>query len=116
MSIVSSIRDYVEFLNSLSDSLGNEVTSSKFITETCFYFLKTLQYSIYYIFSFKWLRDFTLLPVIIPQISKAIFSENFFLQNPEKVFFEFLEIPSLNQNKFILKHLLIMKKLFMVVF
>ena len=46
MSVVSSIRDYVEFLNTLSDSLGSEFTSSKFITETCFYFLKTLQYSV----------------------------------------------------------------------
>ena len=102
MSIVSSIRDYVEFLNNLSDSLGNDFTSNKFITETCLYFLKTLQYSVYYILSFQWLRDFTLLPVTIPQISKAIFYETFFLENPEKVFFEFLEIPSLNQNKFLL--------------
>lgn len=102
MSVVSSIRDYVEFLNTLSDSLGSEFTSSKFITETCFYFLKTLQYSVYYLFSLQWLRDFTLLPVTIPQISHAIFSENFFLESPEKIFFEFLEIPSLNQNKFIL--------------
>ena len=117
MSIVSSIRDYVEFLNTLSDSLGPqgfspdgndalgsgiEFTSSKFISETCFYFLKTLQYSVYYIFSFQWLRDFTLLPVTIPQISYAIFSENFFLESPSKNFFEFLEIPCLDQNKFLL--------------
>lgn len=104
MSVVSSIRDYVEFLNTLSDSLGNQFTSSKFITETFLYFLKTLQYSVYYIFSFQWLRDFTLLPVTIPQISHAIFSENLFLevQEPSKVFFQFLEIPSLQQNKFLL--------------
>ena len=89
MSIVSSIRDYVEFLNTLSDSLGNEFTFSKFITETCFYFLKTFQYCVYYVFSLQWLRDFTLLPVIIPQISHAIFSENLFLESPEKIFFEF---------------------------
>lgn len=104
MSIVSSIRDYVEFLNTLSDSLGNELTSSKLITESFLYFLKTLQYSVYYIFTLQWLHDFTLLPVTIPQISHAIFSENLFLEvkNPSKIFFEFLEIPSLNQNKFFL--------------
>lgn len=104
MSIVSSIRDYVEFLNTLSDSLGNNLTSGNFLTETFLYFLKTLQYSIYYIFTLQWLRDFTLLPVTIPQISHAIFSENLFLEgeNPSKIFFEFLEIPSLNQNKFLL--------------
>jgi hypothetical protein len=102
MSIVSSIRDYVEFLNTLSDSLGNQLTSGKFITETCFYILKTLPYSVYYIITLQWLRDFTLLPVTIPQISHAIFSESFFLETPSKNFFEFLEIPSIDQNKFIL--------------
>lgn len=102
MSIVSSIRDYVEFLNTLSDSFGNQITSSKFITETCYYFLKTFQYSVFYIFSLEWLRDFTLLPITIPQVSRAIFSEHFFLESPGKVFFEFLEIPSLDENKFIL--------------
>ena len=102
MSIISSIRDYSEFLNTLSDSFGNQFTFSKFITETCYYFLKTFQYSLYYIFSFQWLRDFTLLPVTIPQVSRAIYSESFFLETPGNVFFEFLEIPSLDQNKFIL--------------
>nr|YP_009106650.1 hypothetical chloroplast RF1 [Dicloster acuatus]AIT95457.1 hypothetical chloroplast RF1 [Dicloster acuatus] len=102
MSVVSSIRDYVEFLNTLSDSLGNDFTLSKFITETCFYFLKTLQYCVYYLFSLEWLRDFTLLPVTIPQISQAIFAENLFLQTPEKTYFDFLEIPSINENKFFL--------------
>lgn len=102
MSIVSSIRDYVDFLNTLSDSLGNQFTSSKFITETCFYFLKTLQYSVSYIFTFQWLRDFSLLPVAIPQLIEPIFSESLSLQSPAKIFFEFLEIPSLEQNKFIL--------------
>ena len=102
MSVVSSIKDYVEFLNTLSDSLGNDFTLSKFITETCFYILKTLQYCVYYIFSFKWLRDFTLLPVTIPQISQSIFTENMFLESGGKTFFDFLEIPSLNQNKFFL--------------
>lgn len=102
MSIVSSIRDYVELLNTLSDSLGNQLTSTKFISASVVYFLDTIKYSIYYIFSFQWLRDFTLLPINIPQYSQAIFSEHLFLETPKKVFFEFLEIPSINQNKFLL--------------
>jgi hypothetical protein len=102
MSIVSFIRDYVELLNNLSDSLGSQLTSTKFITVSFFYFLETLKYSVYYIFSLQWLHDFTLLPITIPQNSQAIFSENLFLETPKKVFFEFLEIPSLYQNKFVL--------------
>ena len=104
MSIVSSIRDYVEFLNNVTNSLGTDLTLTKFITVSFVYFLKTVQYSVYYIFSFQWLYDFTLLPITIPQISHAIFSENLFLEteNASKIFFEFLEIPNLNQNKFLL--------------
>ena len=102
MSLVSFIRDYNELLINLSDSLGNQLTFSKVITGSIFYILETLKYTVYYILSFQWLRDFTLLPLIIPQNSEAIFSENLFLETPTKVFFEFLEIPSIDQNKFVL--------------
>jgi hypothetical protein len=102
MSIVSSIRDYVEFLNSLSDSLGNQLTPSKLMSETFTYFFKTFQYILYSIFSFHWIRDFTLLPVTISKYTDAIFTESLFLENPSKIYFEFLEIPSLHENKFLL--------------
>lgn len=102
MSFVSAVRDYVEILNNVSDSLGSDFSFANWLSETFVYILKTIQYFIVYILSFNWIRDFSLLPVVIPQISSSIFRETFFLETPSKVFFEFLEIPSLDQNKFIL--------------
>jgi hypothetical protein len=100
MSFVTSIRDYVEFVNNISDSLGGQISFTKFFSETFIYFGKTLQYGLIYIFSFQWLRDFTLLPIIVPQIANSIFKETFFLESPSQVFFNILDIPSIGQNKF----------------
>lgn len=102
MSFVSIIRDYVEMLNQLSDSLGNDFTFKTFLLESFFYVLQTVKFTVFYILSFQWVRDFILLPTTIPSISSAIFRETFFLETPSKIFFEFLEIPSLEQNKFLL--------------
>ena len=102
MSFVTTIRDYVEVLNTISDSLGSDFTFNKFISESFVYIFQTLRYWIVYMITFQWIRDFSLLPIIIPQLSSAIFKESFFLETPSRVFFEFLEIPDLNQNKFVL--------------
>ena len=102
MSFVTTIRDYVEVLNTISDSIGSNFTITNVISESLIYLIKTVQYCFLYIFSFQWIRDFTLLPIVLPQLSSAIFKESFLLETPSKVFFEFLEIPDLNQNKFIL--------------
>ena len=102
MSFVSIIRDYVEMLNQLSDSLGTDLTLKTFLVESFFYVLQTVKIAVFYIISFQWIRDFTLLPTVIPSISSSIFSETFFLETPSKIFFEFLEIPSLDQNKLLL--------------
>jgi hypothetical protein len=102
MSFVTAIRDYVETLNTISESLGQNLTLPSFISETLFYILKTFQSGLLYILSFQWIRDFTLLPIVLPQFSSALFKETFFLETPSKVFFEFLEIPDLHQNKFLL--------------
>jgi hypothetical protein len=102
MSFVTAIRDYGETLNIISDSLSQNVTLPGFIYATFLYFLKTLQNGLVYIVSFQWIRDFTLLPIVLPQFSSSLFKETFFLETPSKVFFEFLEIPDLHQNKLLL--------------
>lgn len=102
MSFVTSIRDYVETLNTISETLGQDFTLTRFISETLLYFLKTLQAGFFYILSFGWIRDFTLLPIVLPKISTSVIKETFFLETPSQVFFDFLEIPDLHQNKFLL--------------
>ena len=102
MSFVAAIRDYVEVLNNLSDSLTGVVPVTEFLSETLRYILKTSQSGLIYIISFQWIRDFTLLPILIPQISSSLYREIFFLESPANVFFSFLEIPSLRENTFFL--------------
>jgi len=86
MSFVSVTRDYMEFLNKLIDSVNGVLSFSEFFKETSLYCLKTIQYILTYIFTFQWLRDFTLLPIIVPQISSSLIKEKFFFRN----FIEFI--------------------------
>ena len=102
MSFVTSIRDYVETLNTISNAWGQDFTMTRFVSETSLYFLKTLQAGLFYILSFQWIRDFTLLPIVLPKVSTSVIKETFFLETPSQVFFDFLEIPDLHQNKFVL--------------
>lgn len=102
MSFVSIIRDYVEFLNHLSESFTGVIPITEFFKESTLYILKTCQYVFIYLITFQWLRDFTLLPISIPEISTSLVREKFFLENPSNVFFSFLEIPAFKQNSFVL--------------
>ena len=102
MSFITIIRDYIEFLNHLSESLSDGVSVLVFLKETSIYFFKTIQYIFLYTISFQWLRDFTLLPITIPQISSSLIREHFVLENTPISFFSFLEVPNLRQNTFIL--------------
>jgi hypothetical protein len=101
MSFVSATRDYFEILNNISNSFGTDFTFNKFIIESFFYFLKSVEAAFFYLLSFQWLRDFTLLPIIVPQNSSSVFKETFFLETPSKLFFNFLEIPTFSQNTFL---------------
>jgi len=102
MSFITIIRDYVEFLNNLSESFAGTIPIPELLKETSIYILKTFQYIFIYIITFQWIRDFTLLPINIPQINTSILQEKLFLENSSNTFFSFLEVPNITQNTFIL--------------
>lgn len=102
MSFISIIRDYVEMLNYASDYFGHDFSLSLCFFASLGYILQTLKIFVIYILSFQWIRNFAVLPTIIPVISNSIFRETFFLEIPSKILFEFLEIPSLGSNKLFL--------------
>lgn len=101
MSFVSVIRDYVEVLNNLNDSFSSgAVPLSDVVKETGLFFLKTFQSLFFYLISFQWVRDFTLLPITIPQLSTSLIQEKFVLENSTSSFLNFLEIQNFSQNSF----------------
>jgi hypothetical protein len=114
MSVVTVIRDYIEVLTNLSAPLLTNqsevhfkdvfqvIPITEFLKETSLYFAKTLQLFFIYIFSFQWLRDFTVLPITIPQFSIYVLREQFFLENSSHLFFNFLEITNIQHNSFLL--------------
>ena len=102
MSFVTTIRDYIELVNILSDKFETGIPISIFLKETGLYIVQTLQTIFFYLISLKWLHDFTLLPINVPQLTNSLIREKFFLEDSSNPFFSFLEIVSFRQNSFIL--------------
>lgn len=102
MSIVTIIRDYVEFLNNLTQSFNSSIPISEFLQGTGIYLYKTLQLIGIYVLTFQWIHDFTLLPIKVPQLSTLVLQEKFFLNDSSNLIFNFLDFQSIRQNSFLL--------------
>ena len=102
MSIVTAIKDYIDLLNNVYDSLLDNFTLQHFLQQSFVYISGSIKYLIFYLFSFQWLRDFCYLPLLVPQLSASILKETFFLETPKGDFFTFLETPGYLNNKFLI--------------
>lgn len=102
MSFVTAIKDYIDLLNNVYDSVSGDITLQQLIQETFFYIFSSIKFVTVYIISFQWLRDLAYLPILIPQISTQIFNETYFLDTPLSTFFTLLETPTYENNKFII--------------
>ena len=102
MSFVTAIKDYIDLLNNVYDSVSGDITLQQLIQQTFLYIFSSIKFLTVYILSFQWLRDLTYLPIIVPQISTAIFKEAYFLDTPLSNFFTLLETPTYDNNKFII--------------
>ena len=102
MSFVTAIKDYIDLLNNVYDSVSGDITLQQLIQQTFLYIFSSIKFLTVYILSFQWLRDLTYLPIIIPQISTAILKEAYFLDIPSSNFFTLLETPTYDNNKFII--------------
>lgn len=107
MSLVTAIRDYIEFFNAYTTDFTQSIPSSeglplsKIVLETGLYLLKTLQTGFFYIISFQWIRDFTVLPIIVPNwIEDVILHRN--PPNVDDIFVSTLTIPTIKQDSFLL--------------
>ena len=102
MSFVTIIKDYIDSLNNVYDSLSGDFTSQQLIQQTFLYLFSSIKVLTVYLISFEWLRDLTYLPILVPQISTTILKENYFLDSPLSNFFTLLETPTYDNNKFII--------------
>lgn len=100
MSFIPSIRDYIELLNNVYDSLAGDINVQIVIQQSFIYILESIKNIIFYIFTFGWFRDFFYLPILIPKISSLIFKENLFFADPSASTFSFLELSVSGYNKF----------------
>ena len=89
MSFVTAIKDYIDLLNNVYDSVSGDITLQQLIKQTFLYIFSSIQFLAIYISSFQWLRDLTYLPIIVPQISTTIFQETYFLETPLSNFFHY---------------------------
>ena len=102
MSFVTAIKDYIDLLNNVYDSVSVDITWQHFIQQTFLYLFSSLKFLIIYLISFQWLKDLAYLPILVPQISTTILKENYFLDTHLSTFFTLLETPTYHNNKFII--------------
>ena len=102
MSFVPAIRDYIEMLNNVYDSLSGDINSQTIIKETLVYVFVSIKCILTYFFSFQWLRNISYFPILVPQLHFSVLNETYFLQNPVYTIFTFLETPTYGDNKLFL--------------
>ena len=102
MSFVPAIRDYIEMLNNVFDSLSGNINSQIIIKETLVYLFVSIKCIFTYLFSFQWLRNVSYFPILVPQLHSSVLNETYFLHNPVSTIFTFLETPTYGNNKLVL--------------
>ena len=102
MSFVPAIRDYIETLNNVYDSLSGDINSQTIIKETLVYLFVSIKCILTYFFSFQWLRNISYFPILVPQLHLSVLNETYILQNPVSAIFTFLETPTYVDNKLFL--------------
>lgn len=102
MSLVTALRDYVDFINQNYDSMSTHGSLFFLFHHTLLYLFESIKYGLLYLLSLRWLVDLLYLPTLAPQISVAILRENFYpLESPLLNVFSLLEAPSFLHNKFV---------------
>ena len=102
MSFVTAIKDYIDLLNNVYDSVSGDITLQQLTQQTFLYIFSSIKFLAVYVLSLQWLRDLAYLPIIVPEVSTTIFKETYFLDAPLSNFFTLLQAPTYDNNKFII--------------
>ncbi len=94
LSLVTSVKDYVEIVHKLIESDSNyKISNYEDLGPIITYTLITFKEFILNIISFNWLKSIWDLPIIIPEISSAMISEISVLDGYFHNAFNFLDTP-----------------------
>nr|YP_635897.1 hypothetical chloroplast RF1 [Oltmannsiellopsis viridis]Q20EU8.1 RecName: Full=Uncharacterized membrane protein ycf78; AltName: Full=RF1; AltName: Full=ycf1 [Oltmannsiellopsis viridis]ABB81965.1 hypothetical chloroplast RF1 [Oltmannsiellopsis viridis] len=102
MFFVSAVKDYLEVLSNITDTLTGTLSFDTILKSTLLYLATSTKVFVSYIISFEWFRNISYLPIIAPDLSKAILRENYVLDTPLSNLFTFFDVPSYTSNKFVL--------------
>jgi hypothetical protein len=95
MSIFSTVRDINEILTEVTSV--NSLPLSKAVSEVFFYLLNICKFQALRFLSFRWIFNFSLLPLKIPAYCNSVFKETHY-----QTLFDFLQVIQLEQNPLVL--------------
>lgn len=95
MSIFSTVRDIHEILTEVTSI--NSLPLSKAVSEVFFYLLNICKFQALRFLSFRWIFNFSLLPLKIPAYCNSVFKETHY-----QTLFDFLQVIQLEQNPLVL--------------
>ena len=97
MSLATSIKEFSDILNQISTA--NELTGTfsylTLLQEFFLFSIKNLIGAILYILSFNWLRDFSYLPLLAPQLNPSSYFEDSYFEDPLSHIISFSRLPTL---------------------
>jgi hypothetical protein len=97
MSLATSIKEFSDILNQIStaNELNGTFSYLTFIQELFLFTIKNLIGAILYILSFNWLRDFSYLPLLAPQLNPSSYFEDSYFEDPLSHILSFSRVPAL---------------------
>ena len=96
MSLATSIKDFSDILNQIytANELNATFSYLTFLQELFLFSIKNLGGAILYILSFNWLRDFSYLPLLAPQLNPSSYFEDSYFEDPLSHILSFSRLPS----------------------
>ena len=97
MSLATSIKEFSDILNQIStaNELNGTFSYLTFLQEFFLFSIKNLVGAILYILSFNWLKDFSYLPLLAPQLNPSSYFEDSYFEDPLSHIISFSRLPTL---------------------
>ena len=97
MSLATSIKEFSDILNQIYtvNELNGTFSYLTFLQEFFLFSIKNLVGATLYILSFNWLKDFSYLPLLAPQLNPSSYFEESYFEDPLSHIISFSRLPTL---------------------